>query len=59
MEMSFVMSNLAGREIKSIEKDSELFKDEEKFKTYLFQNEELFKEIVKYFKWFLFIQLSA
>jgi hypothetical protein len=38
MEMSFVMSNLAGREIKSIEKDSVLFKDEEKFKTYLFQN---------------------
>lgn len=36
MEMSFIMSNLAGREIKAFEKDEELFKEEEKFKEYLF-----------------------
>lgn len=51
MEMSFIMSNLAGREIKPCEKDEEIFQEEERFKTYLFENYDLFKETVKYFKW--------
>jgi hypothetical protein len=50
MEMTFVMANLAGREIKEYEKEENLFREEEQFKTYMFQNEDLFRETIKYFK---------
>ena len=50
MEVGFALANLAGKEIKAIEKDEELFKDEERFKDYMFENEQLFKQMLMVFK---------
>lgn len=48
--MGFVMSNLAGKEIKSYEKDEELFRDEKSFRNYIFENHLQFKQMIKYFR---------
>lgn len=50
MEMTFIMANLAGKEIKAYEKEEDLFQDQKRFKIYVFQNQELFKQTVKYFR---------
>ena len=55
MEVGFALANLAGKEIKAIEKDEELFRDEERFKDYMFENEQLFKQMLMVFKWYFFI----
>ena len=42
MEVGFILANLGGKEQKAIEKDEELYQEEDKFKDYLGEYQQLF-----------------